>query len=65
MAEEELDKPLLDPDNFNREGIDLVTSFVLAFLNSFYNFCTSGAHTTRTSFRTVENITERTSIRRC
>ncbi|KEH24655.1 plasma membrane H+-ATPase [Medicago truncatula] len=23
MAEEELDKPLLDPDNFNREGIDL------------------------------------------
>ena len=25
---EDLDKPLLDPDNFNREGIDLV-SFVI------------------------------------
>ena len=23
---EELDKPLLDPENFNREGIDLVSS---------------------------------------
>lgn len=23
---EEMDKPLLDPENFNREGIDLVSS---------------------------------------
>jgi len=30
---EELDKPLLDPENFNREGIDLVSPPTKAGLN--------------------------------
>jgi hypothetical protein len=58
---EELDKPLLDPENFNREGIDLVGSpslacycifnFSLYFLyqHLIMTVIDSGAHTTGAS----------------